>query len=77
MAGIGRRIERYPPGIPLHDPRRAVLGERRVRDVAAQGRGPEHRPGADLGVAGVPGMPEGQGGGIPARTLDDAVASPS
>jgi hypothetical protein len=29
------------------------------------------------GVAGVSGMPEGQGRGIPTRTLDDAVAGPS
>jgi hypothetical protein len=36
VAGIGRRIETDPPGIPLHDPRRAVVRQGRARrDFAA------------------------------------------
>ena len=45
---IGRGIEAHPPGIPLHDPGRAVIAEWHVRDLATLDDRSEHRPAADL-----------------------------
>ena len=45
---IGRRIQPDPLGIPLHDPRRAVVRQGLARYPSAPRHRSEHRPCADL-----------------------------
>ncbi len=48
VAGVGGGIQPDPPGVALHDPRRAVIRQRQVGHLPAERHRTEHRADADL-----------------------------
>ena len=49
VPGVDRRIEAHGRGVSLHDPRRAVIGQRHIGHPAAERHDAEYRAAADLG----------------------------